>query len=97
MLFVGLHDEDIKGSFFQGSFVLFRERSVASFDEIIVEGGVGFLWWTDSHDWEVKVVDGVGGDRGDNRVLLPILVRLANEDSCSNEPKAYYSKPDNLF
>ena len=62
MLFVGLHDKDIKGSFFQGSFVLFRERSVASFDKIVVEGGVGALCWTDGHDGEVEVVDGVGGD-----------------------------------
>ena len=69
----------------------------ASFDKIMVESGVGVPRRTDSHDGEVKVVDGVGGDRGDNRVLLPILVRLANEDSCSNEPKAYYSKPNNLF
>ena len=96
MLFVGLYEKDIKGSFFQGSFVLFRERSVASFDEIIVEGGVGFLWWTDSHDWEVKVVDGVGGDRGGNRRLFPLLVRLGNQDSSRDEAKTNDQNPKNL-
>ena len=62
MLFVGLYDKDIKGSFFQGSFVLFRERFVASFDKIMVDGGVGVFWRTDRHNREVKAVDGVGGD-----------------------------------
>ena len=37
---------------------------------------------------EVQVVDGVGGDRGGDGILLPLLVRLADQDSCSDEPKA---------
>ena len=47
----------------------------------MVEGGVGVPRRTDGHDGEVKVVDGVGGDRGGDRILLPRLVRLANEGS----------------
>ena len=60
MLRVGLFDKDVKGSFFQGNFVLFRERSVFSSDKIMVEGGVRFFWWTDSHNGKIKVVNGVG-------------------------------------
>ena len=44
----------------------------------MVEGGVGVLRRTDGHDGEVEVVDGVGGDRGGDGFLLPILVGLAN-------------------
>ena len=40
----------------------------------MVEGGVGVLRRADGHDGEVKVVDGVGGDRGGDRILLPLLV-----------------------
>ena len=54
----------------------------------MVEGGVGVLGRTDGHNREVEVVDGVGGDRGGDRILLPLLVRLANQDSSSDEPKA---------
>ena len=54
----------------------------------MVEGGVGVLWRTDGHIGELKVVNGVGGDRGGDGILLPLLVRLANQDSSSDEPKA---------
>ena len=54
----------------------------------MVEGGVGVLRRADGHDGEVKVVDGVGGDRGGDRILLPLLVRLANQDSSPDETKA---------
>ena len=54
----------------------------------MVEGSVGVSWGTNSHNWEVQVVDGVGGDRGGDGVLLPLLVGLAYESSSSNEPKA---------
>ena len=55
-----------------------REISVASFYKIMVEGSVGVLWRTDGHIGKVQVVDGVGGDRGGDGILLPLLVRLAN-------------------
>ena len=54
----------------------------------MVEGGVGVLWRADGHLGEVQVVDGVGGDRGGDGFLLPLLVRLSNQDSSSDEPKA---------
>ena len=59
----------------------------------MVEGSVGVLWRTDGHIGELKVVDGVGGDRGGNGILLPLLVRLANQDSSSDKPKADNYKP----
>ena len=49
----------------------------------MIEGGVGALWRTDGHDGEVQVVDGAGGDRGGHRGLLPLIVRLADQQSCS--------------
>ena len=62
----------------------------------MVEGGVGVLRRTDGHDGEVQVFDGVGGDRGGDGILLPLLVRLANQDSCSDKPKADDKEPQNL-
>ena len=53
----------------------------------MVKGSVGVLWRTDGHIWELKVVDGVGGDRGGDGILLPILVGLANQDSSCGKPK----------
>ena len=44
----------------------------------MVQGGVGVFWRTDGHLREVQVVDGVGGDRGGDGILLPLIVRLAN-------------------
>ena len=85
---MSLLHEDLMGSFFQYCSCLIRESSVANFDKIMVEGGVGVLWRADGHIGELKVVDGVGGDRGGDGILLPILVRLANQDSSSDEPKA---------
>ena len=54
----------------------------------MVEGSVGVLLRTDRHIGEVQVVDGVGGDRGGDGVLLPLIVRLADQDSSTNESKA---------
>ena len=54
----------------------------------MVESSVGVLWRTDGHIGELKVVDGVGGDRGGDGILLPLLVRFANQDSSSDESKA---------
>ena len=80
--------EDLISGFPQCSSFVIRERSIANFDQIMVEGGVGVLWRTDRHIGEVKVVNGVGGDRGGDGVLLPLLVRLPYQDSSSDEPKA---------
>ena len=62
----------------------------------MVEGCVGVLRRTDGHDGEVEVVDGVGGDRGGDGFLLPLLVGLSNQDSCSDETEADDHKPKNL-
>ena len=51
----------------------------------MVEGSVGVLWRTDGDNGEVKVVDGVGGDRGGDGIFLPFLIRLGNEDSSRDE------------
>ena len=52
---------------------------------VMVEGGVGVPRRADGHDGEVEVVNRVGGDRGGNRILLPLLIRLGNQDSSHNE------------
>ena len=77
-------------------FVFVRESFIASFDKIMVEGGVGVLRRADGHNGEVEVIDGMGGDRGGDGILLPLLVRLANQDSSSDEPKADNAKPQDL-
>ena len=73
--------------------VFIRDGSIASFDKVMVEGSVGVLWRADGHLGEVQVVDGVGGDRGGDGILLPLLVRLADQDSSSDESKADNKKP----
>ena len=73
-----------------------REGSIASLGKIMVECGVGVLWRADSHKRKVKVVNGVGGDRGGNGIILPILVRCTNKDYCTNETKTDDYKPKNL-
>ena len=93
ILLVSLFSEDLIGRIPQCVFVVVRERSIASLDKIMVEGGVGVLWRTDGHIWELKVIDGVGGDRGGDGILLPLLVRLANECSSTNKPKADNKNP----
>ena len=70
---------------FQSRFVFGGDCSIASFDKIMVEGGVGVSRRTDSHDGKVEVVDGVGRDCGGDRILLPLLIRLGNQDSSSDE------------
>ena len=71
---MSLLNEDLVGSSSQSVFVFSRERFVANFDKIMVEGSVGVLWRTNGHIGEVKVVDGVGGDRGGDRMLLLLFV-----------------------
>ena len=77
IVFVSLLNEDVRGSFSQGVSVFIREGSIASFDKVMIERSVGVLLGTDGHLGEVQVVDGVGGDRGGHRIVLPLLVRLA--------------------
>ena len=62
----------------------------------MVEGSVGVLRRTDSHDGEVKLADGVGGDRSGNRILLPILVGFGDKDSSCDKTKTDNDKPNNL-
>ena len=62
----------------------------------MVKGSVGVPWRANGHIGEVQVVDGVGGDRGGDGILLPLLVRLANQDSGTDEPKADNTEPENL-
>ena len=93
---MGLLHKDLIGSFFQGFYVLVRESSIASFDKIMVESCVGVPWRTDSDNGEVKVVDGVGGDRGGDGVLLPLLVRFAYQSTSPEETKTDDYKPKEL-
>ena len=90
---MGLLNEDLIGSSSQCCFVLIRERSIARFDKIMVEGSVGVLWRTDGHLGEVQVIDGVGGDRGGDGILMPLLVRLANQNSCPDKSNGNNTKP----
>ena len=71
---MSLPDEDLKGSFSQCLSVFIREISIASFDKIMVKGSVGVLWRTYSDIGEIQVIDGVGGDRGGDGILLPLFV-----------------------
>jgi len=87
---VSLFPKDVIRSSCQCLSVFLRESSIASFDEIMVEGGVGVLRRADGHNGEVKVFNWVGGDRGGDGVLLPLLVGLANQDSSPDETKADY-------
>ena len=84
---MGLLHEDFIGSSFQCVFVFVREGPIASVDKIMVESGIGVPRRADGHDGEVEVIDGVGGDRGGDRILLPRLIGLANEDSSCYETK----------
>ena len=93
---MSLLNEDLIGSFSQCFPVFIREGLIASFDKIMVKGGVGVFWRTDGHLGEFQVVDGVGGDRGGDGILLPLLVRLADKDSSPDEPKADNNQPKNL-
>ena len=89
--------------FFQGISVLFRERFVASLDKIMVECSwspleaiVDVLWRTHCDNGEIEVVDGVGGDRGGDWLLLPLLVRLPDQQPSSDETSAHNYHPQNL-
>ena len=62
----------------------------------MVECCVGVPWRANGHFGEVEVLDGVGGDRRGNRVLLPLLIRLADQGCSAKEAKANNSKPSDL-
>ena len=62
----------------------------------MVEGGVGVLWRTDGNNWEVQVINGVGGDRGGNRGRLPFVVGLGYQKSSRDESKTNKSRPENF-
>ena len=76
--------------------VLLGEAPVTNLNEVMIEGGVGAPWRTDGHDGEVQVADGAGGDRGGHRGLLPLLVRFADQQSCSQETKADHHSPEDF-
>ena len=88
--------KDLEAGLLQSKSILLREAPITSLYKVMIEGGVGALWRTDGHDGEVQVVDGAGGDRGGNGILLPLLVRLADKDSSPDEPKADNNQPKNL-
>ena len=92
---MGLIVKGLEG-LFQCKSIILREAPVASLDKVMIEGGVGALWRTDGHDGEVQVVDGSGGDRGGHRGLLPLLVRLADQQSGSQETKADHHSPEDF-
>ena len=62
----------------------------------MVESGVGALWWTNSHRREVKVVNRMSGDRRGNWRLLPLLVRLADQEPSNDKSKTDDPKPQDL-
>ena len=96
MIPVSLLDKDLIGSFSQSFSVFLREDTVASFDKIMVKGGVGVFWRTDGHLGELQIVDRVGGNCGGDRIVLPFLVRLSNQDSSTEKSKTDNTKPKNL-
>ena len=59
----------------------------------MIEGSVGTPWRADGHVGEVQFLKRMGGDFGGNGVFLPLLVRLANQNSSANEPKKSNNKP----
>ena len=59
----------------------------------MIKCSVGVPWGANGHLGKVQVVDGVGGDRGGDGILLPLLVRLADQDPSSDEPKADNENP----
>ena len=60
----------------------------------MVEGSIGVLWRADGHIGKVQVVNGVGGDRGGDGILLPLVVGLANQDSSTEETETDNTEPE---
>ena len=95
-LIVGFNGKNVSGSFLQGFLLAIRKASIAGFDKVMVKGGVGALWRADGHNGEVKVFNGMGGDRGGYGILLPIFIGLTYKSSCSNEANRHNSNPNDL-
>ena len=85
---MGFLHKDIVGSSSEGLAIILRERPVASFDKIVVQCCIRVLRRADGHHRKVQVIDGVGGDRRGDGILLPVLVGLADQDTSRDEPKA---------
>ena len=71
---MGSVNEDFIGRFFENFLVLVRKRLVSRLDKIMVKSSVGSFWRANGHHGEVKVGDGVGGDRGGDWGLLPLII-----------------------
>ena len=93
---VGFNGKYVSGSFRQSFPLAIRKASIAGFDKVMVKGGVGALWRADGHKGEVKVFNGMGGDRGGYGILLPIFIRLTYKSSYSNEANRHNSNPNDL-
>ena len=76
--------------------MLIRERSIASFSKIMIEGCARVLWMTDNHFWKIEVINGMDRNRSGNGGILPLFVRLANQDSGNNETDTDNPRPENL-
>ena len=95
VLVISFH-KDLVGRFPQTCSLLVRESSIASLHQIMVESSVGVLWRSDGQDREVEVFDGVGGDRGGDRFLLPLVVRFADQDSSAEKSETNNAEPEDL-
>ena len=95
VLVISFH-KDLVGRFPQSCSLLVSESSIASLHQIMVESSVGVLWGADGHDGEVQVFDGVGGDRGGDRFLLPLVVRFSDQDSSAKKPETNNQEPQDL-
>ena len=62
----------------------------------MVEGSIGVPWRTDGHLREIQVVDGVGGDRGGDGILLPLLIGLADQNPSSNKATTDNQEPEDF-
>ena len=93
---MSLLNEDLIGSFSQCISVFIREGSIASFNKIMVEGSTGVFWGAYGHLGELQVVDGVGGDRGGDGILLPLLIGLADQNPSNNKATTDSKEPEDL-
>ena len=62
----------------------------------MVKSCIGVLWRTDGHLREVQVVDWMGGDRGGDGILLPLLIGLADQNPSSNKATTDNQEPEDF-